>query len=91
MAPTRKRSDMADPTPTTTTTTDAARGSVTTTSSVKPGWKTSEFWMKIAATGLTALFASGLITNNTELAIAGIAAAELGAFGYAVLRTQAKS
>jgi hypothetical protein len=57
----------------------------------KPGWKTSEFWLKIAATGLSALFASGLITSNTTLAIAGIAAAELGSFGYTVLRTQVKS
>lgn len=57
----------------------------------KPGWRSSEFWLKIAATGLSALFASGLITNNTALAIAGIAAAELGSFGYTVMRTQAKS
>lgn len=82
---------MPDPTPAATTTTDASSSSVTTTSTVKPGWKTSEFWMKIAANGLTALFASGLITNNTALAIAGIAAAELGSFGYTVMRTQAKS
>ncbi len=58
---------------------------------VKSGWKTSEWWLKIAATTLSALFASGLITNNTALAIAGIAAAELGSFGYTVMRTQAKS
>lgn len=82
---------MPDPTPAATTTTDASSSSVTTTSTVKPGWRTSEFWLKIAATGLSALFASGLITNNTTLAIAGIAAAELGSFGYTVLRSQVKS
>lgn len=58
---------------------------------VKPGWRTSEFWLKLAATGLSALFVSGLITNNTELAIAGIVAAELGSFGYTVMRTSAKA
>jgi len=60
-------------------------------SPTKPGWRTSEFWLKIAATTLSALFASGLITGNTALAIAGIAAAELGSFGYTVMRTNAKA
>ncbi len=58
---------------------------------VKAGWRTTEFWLKIAATALSAAFASGLITGNVALAIAGIAAAELGSFGYTVMRTQAKS
>lgn len=83
---------MADEaTPATSTTTTAAPASVTTATTTKPGWKTSEFWLKVAATTLSALFASGLITSSTALAIAGIAAAELGSFGYTVMRTNAKA
>jgi len=54
------------------------------------GWRTSEFWLKIAAFALTMLFGSGALTNNTELAIAGMAAAMLGALGYTVSRTVLK-
>lgn len=55
-----------------------------------PGWKTSEFWKGIAAMALTAVFASGAITNNTVLAVAGIAAAWLTSLGYTVGRTMLK-
>lgn len=58
---------------------------------VKPGWKTSEFWFKFAAITLSATFASGALTNNTALAIAGIAASMLGALGYTVSRTLVKT
>jgi len=58
---------------------------------VKPGWQTSEFWLKIAAIALSALFASGALTNNTALAIAGMAASILGALGYTVSRTLVKT
>jgi hypothetical protein len=57
----------------------------------KPGFKTSEFWLKVAAMLLTALFASGAVTNNTVLAVAGIAASMLGALGYTVARSLVKS
>ena len=56
----------------------------------EPGWKTSEFWLKLAAMGLTVLYASGVLTNSTALAIAGMAAAILGALGYTVSRTAVK-
>lgn len=56
----------------------------------KPGYKTSEFWLKLAAVALTALYASGTLTTNTALAIAGIAATILGALGYTVSRTLVK-
>ncbi len=55
-----------------------------------PGWRTSEFWLKLAAMLLTAAYASGVMTNNTALAVAGIAATILGALGYTVSRTIAK-
>lgn len=58
---------------------------------VKPGWKTSEFWKGSAAILLSTLFASGVLTNNVVLAIAGIAASMLGSMGYAVSRTMVKS
>lgn len=57
----------------------------------KPGFKTSEFWLKVGAMALTAAYASGALTNNTALAIAGIAATILGALGYTVSRTMIKA
>lgn len=57
----------------------------------KPGYKTTEFWLKLAAIALTALYASGAVTNNTALAIAGIAATILGALGYTVSRALVKA
>lgn len=56
-----------------------------------PGYKTSEFWLKILALALSAVFASGALTNNTALNIAGIAASVLGALGYTVSRTLVKT
>lgn len=58
---------------------------------VKPGYKTTEFWLSLAATILSALFASGALTNNTALAIAGMAATVLTALGYKVSRAMVKS
>lgn len=57
----------------------------------KPGYQTTEFYLSLAATVLTALFASGLLTNNTALAIAGMAATVLTALGYKVSRTLVKT
>lgn len=56
----------------------------------KPGYKTTEFWLKVAAMVLTALYASGSLTNSTAMAIAGIAATILAALGYTVSRTLVK-
>lgn len=57
---------------------------------VKPGWKTTEWALSCAAMVLTALYTSGLLTNSTALAIAGIAATWLTAAGYKVSRTLVK-
>lgn len=62
-----------------------------TTNVAPPGWKTSEFYKGLAALLLTALFGSGLLTNNTALAIAGIAASWLTSLGYTVSRTMVKT
>jgi hypothetical protein len=56
----------------------------------RPGFQTSEFWLGLAASILTALYASGVFTTTTSLAIAGIAATILGALGYTVSRTIVK-
>lgn len=60
--------------------------------SVKPGWRTSEFWLKLAAIVLSALFASGVIPSTGPAAtVAVIAATMLGALGYAVVRGNVKA
>lgn len=57
-----------------------------------PGWRTSEFWLKLAAILLTALFASGVIpTSGTVATVTAIAATMLGALGYTVSRSMVKS
>lgn len=58
---------------------------------VKPGYKTTEFWLKLAALLLSTLFASGVMTSNTVLAVAGVAASILTALGYAVTRAMVKA
>jgi hypothetical protein len=57
----------------------------------KPGYKTTEWWGHLAAMALTLVFASGILTNATEIQIAGIAAAWLGSFGYQVNRSWVKT
>jgi|KBSSwiStaDraftv2_1062776.scaffolds.fasta_scaffold00132_20 hypothetical protein len=88
---------MTDITTTSTTTTSPTPSTVIGTGEVispalpAPGWRTSEFWLKLAALALTVLYASGALTNSTALAIAGMAAAILGALGYTVSRTMVKT
>ena len=58
----------------------------------KPGSLTTEFWLKIAALVLTALFASGVIpTTGPAAQIAAISATILGALGYTVGRSLVKA
>lgn len=57
---------------------------------VKPGYQTTEFWLHLAAVMLSALFASGALTNDRVLAIAGLAASVLTALGYGVQRSAIK-
>lgn len=59
---------------------------------VKPGYKTTEFWLKLAAVLLTALYASDAIpTSSVATKVAAIAATMLGALGYTVVRGMVKS
>ena len=72
------------------TTTEVTHAVTDLPAPVKPGWQTTEFWLSLAATLLSALFAAGVLTNSTALAIAGIAATILTALGYTVSRALVK-
>ncbi len=58
----------------------------------KPGYKSTEFWLSLAASLLGLAFSSGLIgAGGTAEKIAGLAASVLGALGYAVSRGMTKA
>lgn len=53
----------------------------------KPSWKTSEFWLTVAAAAVTALYTSGAIGDGgTVDKVVGVAAMLLGALGYSVVK-----
>lgn len=57
----------------------------------KPGYKTTEFWMAIAAFVVSALYGSGVVSEGTAMDKAlAVAAMVLGNLGYAVSRGLAK-
>jgi hypothetical protein len=59
---------------------------------VKPGWKTTEFWLSAAATITGLLLASGAINSGSGFdKVIGVVASALAAMGYAVSRGNAKS
>lgn len=67
-------------------------GDAIATTPAKPGYLTTEFWLKVAALVLTALYASGVIpTAGTAATVVAIAATMLGALGYTVSRTLLKA
>lgn len=83
--------DETPATPATQTTTEATPTTLQTTTTVKPGYRTTEFYLKLVATLLTALYASDVIpTEGVATKIAAIAATVLGYLGYAVSRTMVK-
>lgn len=58
----------------------------------KPGYKTTEFWLTVAAAAVGLLLSSGAIGAETQAdKILGIAAAALTTLGYSVSRGMAKS
>lgn len=58
---------------------------------MKPGWKTSEFWLSTVAMLLGQAYASGAIADGgTASKIAGLAVSVLAALGYTVSRGMAK-
>lgn len=59
---------------------------------VKPGYKTTEFWMSVAACALGAFLASGALPEeNFATQIAGVILSGLTALGYTVARFMVKS
>ena len=62
------------------------------TSAKKPGWKTTEFWLSLAATALGAAVASGMIpADSVWMKVAGVAAAMLASLGYTGARALCKT
>lgn len=58
---------------------------------VKPGYKTTEFWLTNAAFLLGALLASGLVGDGSALAkLIGLAGSILSTLGYTISRGFAK-
>lgn len=56
----------------------------------KPGYKTTEFWLSLAAMIIGAILASGAIENNLVLQALGMAATVLGGLGYTAGRSITK-
>lgn len=80
---------MSDPVPTTPPVTIPAPAAPPP---VKPGYKTTEFYMTKLALILTALYATGVIpTSGTAAQVAAIIASALGVLGYTVLRSSVKN
>jgi hypothetical protein len=64
---------------------------------LKPGYKTTEFWLTLVAMGLGAVFASGAVCTASDnpaqahvCQVAGLAAMALSKAGYSVSRGLAK-
>jgi hypothetical protein len=64
------------------------------TMETKPGYKTSEFWLSLAAMIIGALMASGVFdslgSDHWLVKVIGIAASVLGALGYTAARAITK-
>jgi hypothetical protein len=59
---------------------------------MKPGYKTTEFWLSLAAILIGVLISSDVIPVEHPIAkLLGIAASVLGALGYQVSRSLAKA
>ena len=58
---------------------------------MKPGYRTTEFWLTLAANILGSFLASGVIeTDSQAMRICGVAAMILTSMGYSVSRGMAK-
>jgi len=63
----------------------------TETVTVKPGYKTTEFWLSLAAVLVGAAVSSGAIPETGPYAqVVGLVASVLGGLGYTVSRTMIK-
>lgn len=57
---------------------------------MRPGWKTSEFWLSLAAQAVSAAMASGVLTSSPAVQAVGLAGAILTAMGYTASRASVK-
>lgn len=63
-----------------------------TKAAVKPGWKTTEFWLSCLAFVLGAIAASGAIPESSQwVQIMGMATTVLASMGYSSSRGKAKA
>ena len=63
------------------------------TTSIKPGWRTTEFWCQTVVLLIGTLYAAGVISpegSATADKIAAFAASALASFGYSLSRGLAK-
>lgn len=59
---------------------------------IKPGWKTSEFWLSVAAVAVGSIVASGVVpADSVWERLVGLAVAGLAALGYTGCRLALKS
>lgn len=81
-----------DPTPDSKTVTTATPTMATTTTSVKSGWRTTEFWLALAAKVLGVLTTTGILGDGTQaMRIAGLAVVVLASMGYSYSRGAVKA
>lgn len=77
--------------PTKTETTAATPDTIATTTTLKPGWKTTEYWITKVVAVIGALMAAGYIADGTQAArICGAVMVSAAALGYSVSRGLAK-
>ena len=58
---------------------------------MKPGYKTTEFWLSLAAMVVGALASSGIVADGSGWAkLVGLISTVLGALGYTAARAYAK-
>lgn len=65
--------------------------SETNNSEIKPGYKTTEFWLTVAACALGAFAASGAFPEESSIMkVTGLIVAALASMGYSVSRFMVK-
>ena len=83
---------MSEPTPDSKTTVTTTPHSEVATTSVKSGWRTTEFWLALAAKLLGALTTTGILGDGTQaMRIAGLAVVILASLGYSYNRATVKA
>jgi len=59
---------------------------------MKPGWKTTEFWLSLLAVAVTVLMSSDVLPEDSSaVKIASSVSAMLAALGYTVVRSAIKA